>query len=52
MMASGLRVSGTSNKRGYLRPCFDIKVVKLETPVFRTADYMMSPAELKAALAA
>jgi hypothetical protein len=52
MMASSVRERGTSNKRGYLRPCVDIKVIKLDTPAYRAADYMMTPAELAAAVAA
>jgi hypothetical protein len=51
-MASSVRERGTSNKRGYLRPCVDIKVIKLDTPAYRAADYMMTPAEREAAIAA
>lgn len=52
LMASTVRERGTSNKRGYLRPCTDVKVIELDTPAFRAADYNMTPTELAAALAA
>lgn len=51
MMADGLRKRGTSNKRGYLRPCVNVRVVQLHTPAFRAADYMMTEAERQLALA-
>lgn len=50
MMANGLRERGTSNKRGYLRPCTNVRVVKLNTPTFRAADYMMTALERGTAL--
>jgi len=50
MMANGLRERGTSNKQGYLRPCTKVRVVKLDTPTYRAADYMMTESERETAL--
>jgi hypothetical protein len=47
--ATALTMGGTPNKQGYLRGCQNVRIVKLDTPTFRTPD-TLTDAERETAL--